>query len=874
MKIKKLAMLFSLAALATTAIRGGELLVNADFSQLNADGLPKKWEIRDNVKQRSSNIPAATVRNNILTLHGGDKAEVFAVQYNLPLKAGRKYWVSFRVKAERPASYRVYSQWQEKKDGKTVWRGTNGNWQPTGTDWKEHRFEINLPVGAQAPYLAINASGDTDISFRNIRLDDETIKIVATDKLAVFSPTAQASFEIINPAAIADSYAVVDFYGKEHARGTLPPQVASKITLSPLPLGYYELRTTKLTLPFAVIPQPEPATAVDRNQFGAMVVPHTHYPREERERDAEFMKRIGIRWVRTHRINWIHVQKTPERPFNWQEADADVAMYQRYGLKIVATTCWPTPAWASSGNGTDATVNMKSLMTPAPEFIPQLQRFCREMASRYRGQIGYYEIGNEVDATNFWQGKAANSQAGDKAAILKDYCDYFVQCAKAIREGDSNAMIAPNTTGAVPEGHTYKPWLETFYRSGAAKEMNVFSTHYLADMDAIRKVMKEHGKTVDIIFTEIGGLVRTEKNLETMENFRKIIKITYVQFGTQLSKGGKAMCKFLLREIRGVHEGWVAGMLDENFRIRPEYVAYATMIRMLAEAESGRELNITGNTDSGWVQGFAFAVRGKTVNLIMLQDTTRGNVILNTPDQEVTVTDVMGRSRTVKTENGRLKLAMEQEFPLFVTGTIKDAPGPVVHPQPRLVKSIKLNLTNAGFEKTAEPNRIPGWALMRDEIKGNGHPENTFKVSTDPQEKTEGRQSLRTEASQRTNWWGVLYDLPMNQIPRPGPGQYVEFVIKYHLKGKEINGIGTGVTLAFRRKDMHRVEFSGGNWERGTFDWTKKTLTAKYAYFHPEAERITLEFTMGKATGTSWHDDVEVTVNLWQKSGAEARNIN
>lgn len=44
---------------------------------------------------------------------------------------------------------------------------------------------------------------------------------------------------------------------------------------------------------------------------------------------------------------------------------------------------------------------------PKSELIAQMQNYYRELAARAGDGIAYYEVGNEVDASNFWMGRIA-----------------------------------------------------------------------------------------------------------------------------------------------------------------------------------------------------------------------------------------------------------------------------------------------------------------------------------------------------------------------------------------------------------------------------------------------------------------------------------
>jgi GH35 family endo-1,4-beta-xylanase len=358
-----------------------------------------------------------------------------------------------------------------------------------------------------------------------------------SNELAILAPDETVSFTLeASPGDTAgltckivdwDGKAIPIPEGKEAKKASLPP--------GSLENGYYELIVLRYGAEvsrksFAVIPKPDANIDPSKNQFGAMVIPHTAYPLADRETDAKFMERIGIRWVRTHRLNWIHVQKAPDKPFDWREADAEMEIYKRHKLDVVATCGWPCPPWASSGNPHGVIGAARGNMTPEAKFQPQLERFYTELAKRYAGRVAYYEIGNEVDANNFWLGSYESWASGSKDAIMKDYCKYFLLCAKALKAGDPEAKVAPNTTGAA-EGHSYKPWLETMCKEGIGEEMNSFSTHYMADLPAIRKTLAKYGKgDIDIILTEIGGFVRSEREKLSPAELESSIRTSYTHF--------------------------------------------------------------------------------------------------------------------------------------------------------------------------------------------------------------------------------------------------------------------------------------------------------------------------------------------------------
>ncbi len=659
------------------------------------------------------------------------------------------------------------------------------------------------------------------------------------------------------------------------------------LNIENLELGYYELefelfnvageRIQQGNWPFAVIP-PVDRSRLDwtKNQFGAMVMPHTAYPLADRKRDAEMMSRIGIRFVRTQRLSWVQIQPDEKRQPDWSMADRETEIYQNHHLAIVANTGWPLQLWASAGQGSG--LRNPDKMFPAENRIEQLKRFHTEMAARYRGKVTYWEVGNEVDAALFWLGRPENAASGNKDAILQDFCDYYTIVARAIRAGDPDAKIGPNTTGAAPDGHTYRDWLRKFLSDpDANREMDFFSGHYRCDIPAIRNVFAENGKSpdTDVIVTEIGGMAHVvARDIPTWQEKKSNIRVTYIQCGAAWNEGGKALCKFLLRDIPNIPpQAWIAGMLEKDFKLRPEYVAYATLIREFGNAVPAGELNLVRRADSGWLQSFAAdGVDGRR-NLLILNDTNRADVTLETPDASLVLVDPMGRERTIAAKNGKVTFSMESDVPVFLRGRITPDPGAVEYPKPVVVKVYK-SIVNGGFEEKADGNQIPGWRVITDEIGGKGNGSVGFQVNADPSVKVSGKQSVRMYADRKTGWYGLMQIIPATDLPKPGAGEYLEFTVRYKLKAEQVQGTGTAVTLSLRDKNLRRIAWSDSAFEWGTFDWEPREKTTRYDRLPEELGSLTVEFYLGQAVGSVWIDDVEIQATIYRRAGADALGIN
>ncbi|MFH1496541.1 MAG: hypothetical protein ABII82_01830, partial [Verrucomicrobiota bacterium] len=744
-------------------------------------------------------------------------------------------------------------------------------------------FKFNgplLPSGSpEVSEFSVALTGDFPAR-ATLRLDDE---------LGVYAPgvvpVARVGAKGLPGERATLSLSAVDFSGRvvwslddAQTVGRGGVTATHRVELGPRH-GYFKLRCVvkdasgavlaEASRPFAVIPEPSAVVRTEANPFGAMVYPHIAYPAREKEIDARYMSRIGLRYVRTHRLNWLHVQSGPDAPFNWTDADREVDIYRRHGLRIIATTGWPVPAWASSARDL-ALPESKGNFAPAPEAMEDARRFHRELAARYRDDIDYYEIGNEVDA-HFWLGSAGHYREHDIPGVLGDYRDYFAALSGAILDSAPRARIAPGVTGAL-EGHSYRPWLTTQMEQGLGKLMTAYGPHYRADIGYANEVMARHGVRVPVILTEIGGFSRNPGGSDPFgAEMRRIIRDDYHQMATQLTHDNvRALCKFILREQPTYGgEGVIhAGMLAEDFSLRPSYVAYATLVRSLAGAKFVGRINLTRSASAGWGEGFAFERDGKRINLLFLHAATPGALRLRSPAGELVVMDVMGEATRLPVADGAAELSMPSDLPLIVVGPVEGEPGPAEIPGDTLVKEIEVALKNPDFEQNASDG-VPGWGIMVDEQGARGGRSDRFAVAIDRQVFHGGAQSVRMDAPRPTRWYGITQTLPPDQIPRPGPGEYLVFKISAHAKGEAIHGKGLGYTLALRRPSGERLVFLGSPYFGfgGTYDWKELAGENRLDTWPEGAERVTLDLLLGLSTGTLWLDDVSVTVQLWRRGG-------
>lgn len=737
-------------------------------------------------------------------------------------------------------------------------------------------FKFNGPI-----------SGTKKPEVKAFRLAFELVPSMAVtfnQPLAVYAPGEPIGVTVV-ASGLPDSEVklrmnAVDFYGRTAWRHESEVKVSGGKWKQEVPiadlgkLGFFTLHTELINdqgvilfgadKSFAVIPPPKGGD----NLFGAMVYPHLEYSWQDKERDAQYMKRIGVTYVRTGRLNWTRAQASKEAPIRWEDLDREVDLYARHGLKIIATTAWPIPNWASPSdnvkNGPD-----RGNFFPREDCLPSAGQFMREMAARYRGKIACYEIGNETDAY-FWLGRLDHFYAHDTRAILSDYNEYFSLLSGEIKTGDPQALVAPSTTSHMPEGHMYQPWLKTLLDLGMGGRMNAFATHYEADMAAINTMLQQYKVEVPVFFTEIGGIARnTVDSRPQSDAIKQVIRGDYLQMSRQLGfKNTRALCKFILREqpTYGGEGHILAGLLGVDFEVRPTYVAYATLIRMLAGASYVKELNVTSDVAQGWAQGCSFARDGQVVNVLFLNAADKTLMTLRTKETALKVVDVMGNAETMPVKDGQAVLEITKALPVIVLGKLEDKPGPVQRPVDKLVREVEITLENPAFEAEMTGEKVPGWRLMVNEENSGAAKESRFTVQADRLVMSEGKQSVRFDAPELTQWYGISQDIPLALIPQPSVNEYLVFKVSAMVKGTNVKGKGMGYTLAFRKANMTRLYFTGSPYFGfgGTFDWKELSGSHELREWVPGTERVTLDLLMGKSTGTMWLDQIKVTVQLWK----------
>lgn len=181
-----------------------------------------------------------------------------------------------------------------------------------------------------------------------------------------------------------------------------------------------------------------PQTVPVTNVFGAEIIPG--YPNVQTMADG------GAGWVRFNGLKWSDVEPT-EGARNWATqatVEAQIADAKGRGMKVILVLRG-TPDWAEKYADADENPSCGPIASAKFEAFGL---FVKDMATRYAGQVDYYELFNEPDINRTNASNPNHSEYmscwGDDS--FGDYGGgYYAQMLQAaypkIKEGDANAKV-------------------------------------------------------------------------------------------------------------------------------------------------------------------------------------------------------------------------------------------------------------------------------------------------------------------------------------------------------------------------------------------------------------------------------------------------
>lgn len=244
----------------------------------------------------------------------------------------------------------------------------------------------------------------------------------------------------------------------------------------PLPVkknGFYKLNIT--------IASPDGRTAVWKSTY--MIYPAN----EKNVKDGKFagyighnmlenpvvMNKLGISWGRAWNEGadyflWYNIEPR-KGVFDWTYADKAVANAAKHGVNILGVFGYP-PLWAAENPQYKTIPHGQAYMSGRwkPRSVEEWSNYIYQTVSRYKGQVKYWEIYNEVD---FHPPGMPASFSGS----TQDYFELLKTAWNAAKKADPECkvLISGFSTGAVCDLNMPYDLL----KMGAAKYIDIFSIH-------------------------------------------------------------------------------------------------------------------------------------------------------------------------------------------------------------------------------------------------------------------------------------------------------------------------------------------------------------------------------------------------------------
>jgi polysaccharide biosynthesis protein PslG len=149
---------------------------------------------------------------------------------------------------------------------------------------------------------------------------------------------------------------------------------------------------------------------------------------QDRGRVFQLTKESGFGWIR-QQVRWMDLHDRSGAIY-WDELDRIVSDADRAGVKLMLSIV-ASPSWATD-NGRNGLPNRAN--------IPKFAFFMNEMAKKYKGKVGAYQIWNEQNLAVENGGTVANARL---------YMDVLEAGYDAVKAGDPNAIVVsgpPATT--------------------------------------------------------------------------------------------------------------------------------------------------------------------------------------------------------------------------------------------------------------------------------------------------------------------------------------------------------------------------------------------------------------------------------------------
>lgn len=284
-----------------------------------------------------------------------------------------------------------------------------------------------------------------------------------------------------------------------------------------------------------------------------------------------------VRW----QFNWRDHEIAPGE-WDWTKSDSAVQSWNNVGLDIHAILHNPPP-FALANPGGLVPINVDAAYSsPQPNF----SRFCYTFALRYKGKVVSYEVWNEPDLQQYWEGTSAQY-----ATLLKG-------CYRGIKAADPGAIVVTAGMAYITNLQFYSEVIRQIARDPQAPANNYYFDAVAVHMYGDPELVYAHTNNVRDVLGKYGITGKPIWITETNVAIRESNSLPHRGLGTEEEAGWYVLqaasnayaadaAKLMFFRLNDADMGEVWGLVRNDGSPRPGYQALqlaTTLLRDITEA--------------------------------------------------------------------------------------------------------------------------------------------------------------------------------------------------------------------------------------------------------------------------------------------------
>lgn len=283
-------------------------------------------------------------------------------------------------------------------------------------------------------------------------------------------------------------------------------------------------------------------------------------------------------------ILW-HLVEPEQGVRDWSILDSTIDDLLTEGIEPVMVVLG-SPSWA---NGVAAAGDPHHyLVVPSDpslfdQWVSEYKTFMRAAARRYRDKVRLWEIGNEQNWTHFWRPRPSVEQYAHwydelRRTIKSENPDAVIALGGLTLLAKLDSMIGKNisgvtfletmyTLGVFPDAVAVHPYTD----NGAGPDVHVEGAGNFDDIEAIRKVMVQHGHQEDSIWVTEWGWSSAEVTPEVLAAYlRRSLELIDTRYSPYVTIATYFTLVDLARHY---------GLYDVSGRLKPSGLVFRDFLR-------------------------------------------------------------------------------------------------------------------------------------------------------------------------------------------------------------------------------------------------------------------------------------------------------